>query len=183
MRKIAFMSVMLFVFAGVFAQEPLSFSEVVQADSATKDQIYFKLKEWVGTSFNSAKAVIEIDDKDAGLIIIRPVSDYSMRGLVYLGFQGHLRHTVKLQMRDGRFRVEITNFTHESLPGNCKDCSLGLITTDEQYPGRTALGAKGHMTKVWNDIKVKAKIISANYFSELPKIKFDSAVNNKEEDW
>lgn len=183
MKRIAFVSLMLVLCAGMFAQEPLSFSKVIQTDSVPKDQIYFGVKEWVGTAFKSAKAVIEMDDKDAGLIIVRPAEKYNMKGLQYLGFEGYLRYAVKIQIREGRFRVELTNFTHENLPGNCKDCVLGLITTDEQYPRRTGMAGKVPMNKVWKDIKVKAENLANLYFAELEKIQFNSGINSQEDDW
>ena len=174
---------MLFLAVSIQAQEPLSFEKVIQADSIKKDAIYNGLKEWVGMSFKSAKNVIEMDDKEAGILLLRPVSDYKMKGLTYLGFEGYLKYTIKLNIKDGRFKVVITNFEHSVLPGNCKDCNLGLITTDEEYPYKYSFGAKGHMTKVWKDIKVKSELIALNYFEEISKIKFKSTAAGENDNW
>ena len=183
MKKALFSLCMLFLVATIQAQEPLSFEKVIQADSIKKDAIYNGLKEWVGMNFRSAKNVIEIDDKEAGMLLLRPVSDYKMKGLPYLGFEGYLKYTIKLNIKDGRFKVVITNFEHSVLPGNCRDCNLGLITIDEEYPYKYSFGAKGSMNKVWKDVKVKSEQIALNYFEEISKIKFKSTAAGENDNW
>lgn len=182
MKKALFLCMLFFV-ATLQAQEPLSFEKVIQADSLKKDAIYNGLKEWVGMNFKSAKSVIEMDDKEAGILLLRPLSNYKMKGLTYLGFEGYLKYTIKLNIKDGRFKVVITNFEHSVLPGNCRDCNLGLITIDEEYPYKYSFGAKGHMTKVWKDIKVKSELIALNYFEEISKIKFKSNSSDSNDNW
>ena len=182
MKKALFLCMLFFV-ATLQAQEPLSFEKVIQADSVKKDVIYNGLKEWVGMSFKSAKNVIEMDDKEAGIILLRPVSDYKMKGLTYLGFEGYLKYTIKLSLKDGRFKVVVTNFEHSVLPGNCRDCNLGLITVDEEYPYKYSFGAKGSMNKVWKDVKVKSEQIAAGYFDEISKIKFKSNSSASNNNW
>ena len=70
MKKALFSLCMLFLAATIQAQEPLSFEKVIQADSLKKDAIYNGLKEWVGMNFKSAKSVIEMDDKEAGILLL-----------------------------------------------------------------------------------------------------------------
>lgn len=164
------------------AQEPLSFTEVIQTDSTlSKSDIYVAVKSWVGTSFNSAKAVIEMDDKDAGILIIRPLSDYAMKGIMYSCYSGHLRYTIKIQVRDGRFRVEVSNFTHNIDLGNAKNCALGLITNAEKCPIRGM--NTGPNQKVWADIQKFAASIAKSYFSALAELKISPQGGNNDDDW
>ena len=77
MKKLILLSMILFSFSPLFSQEKLSFEKVIPVDSILKNQIYNGIKEWIGMNYVSAKSVIEVDDKDAGLIILSPLSDYS----------------------------------------------------------------------------------------------------------
>lgn len=183
MKKLVLMSVLMCSFMFANAQEPLSFSKVITCDStATKSDIYSAIKGWIGVSFKSAKSVIEMEDKDAGLIVIRPSHDYYMKGLMYLGFSGYIRYTVKFQIKDGRYKVDVTNFDHLATT-ECRDCNVGIITTDKEYPYKAAFGAKGHMNKVWNDLKIKAGFIARECLENVSNIKISPSKGSTEDNW
>lgn len=184
MKKLVLLPFLLCVFMlPVIAQEPISFEKVIKADSIKKNDIYYGLKEWVGMNYRSAKSVTEVDDKEAGLLIISPRKDYSMGKLSYLCYSGTVKYTVKFQIKDGRFKVVVTNFFHENDPGNNDLCNLGLITTSEEFEGKSAWGAKSYSNKVWKDIKAKAELLSNNLFNELQLLKFSSKVDSKNDNW
>lgn len=174
---------MLFLAVSIQAQDPLSFEKVIQVDSIKKDAIYNGLKEWVGMNFKSAKNVIEIDDKEAGILIIKSVTDYSIKNLQLSCYEGYHHFTIKFQVKDGRFKASVTNFRHENQPGNKETCNIGLVTTDEFYPGKSGLGMKGFNNKIWNDLKAKSTIIAENYFQQLEALKFDSNNSPGNDNW
>lgn len=41
----------------------ITYSEIVNVDSATKNQLYSRAKEWISKSFKSSKNVIQLDEK------------------------------------------------------------------------------------------------------------------------
>ena len=174
---------MLFLAVSIQAQDPLSFEKIIQVDSIKKDAIYNGMKEWVGMNFKSAKNVIEIDDKEAGILIIKSVTDYSIKNLQLSCYEGYHHFTIKFQVKDGRFKASVTNFRHENQPGNKETCNIGLVTTDEFYPGKSGLGMKGFNNKIWNDLKAKSELIAAGYFDEISKIKFKSTAAGENDNW
>lgn len=158
------------------AQEKLSYQTIIHADSIKKEIIYSGIKEWIGMNYQSAKAVIEVDDKESGLLVINPVSTYTKSGFGYQCYAGYLKYSIKIEMKENKFRVIITNFTHESK--NSSACSIGLITTDEDYT-RGGM-SKGANNKVWHDIKDKTQAIADDLFASLSKISFKI---KKEDNW
>lgn len=51
-----------------------------------------------------------MDDKDAGIIICKATSLFDSPSLMLSAYEGWLDYNLKLQARDGRVRVEISNF-------------------------------------------------------------------------
>ncbi len=185
MRKILLLAIIsLFMCSGVLAQEPIGFEKIIKVDSVKNNIIYNGLKEWIGMNYRSAKSVIEVDDKEAGLIIISPRTDYSIGKLQYMCYEGSIKYTIKFQVKDGRFKVVITNFIHQNDPGNNKLCQLGLITDADEYNGPSVWGAKSYNNKVWKDLKEKIELLSNRLFGEIGNINFsNNKIDDKSEDW
>jgi len=151
MKKLFTLSIALFIAIMAIAREPLTYSKVIQADSLDKTSIYVALRAWFSETYKSSNAVIQMDDKDAGVIIGKATTKYSYGGLVYRCYEGYVNYTVKVQIRDGRYKAEVSNINHEVLPGNSKGCILGLITTAEKHSEKGA--QKAYENKVADDIK------------------------------
>ena len=110
----------------------ISFEQVINAssknetDTIKKEQIYSVIIEWIGTNYQSAKNVIEIQDKDKGLIILNALFDFKCSGLSSMHYSGVINYKMKIQIRDGRFKVSMWNFTHEAKK---REQTFGLLTT------------------------------------------------------
>jgi len=79
----------------------VTYSDVVSIVSSNKDQLYNNAKIWFINNFKSANDVIQLDDKQAGHII--------GKGLTQLP-DSRLWFTVDLQLKDGRYKYTLTNF-------------------------------------------------------------------------
>ncbi len=97
------------------------YTEVVQADSLTKDALFTKVKEWIALSYKSMDAVMQLEDKETGKIIVKGnmVTTMFMQN-AWLG------HTLIFDFKNGKFRYIFTNFTYKS--------SNGQGYTYENYP-------------------------------------------------
>ena len=80
--------------------------EVLMADKAT---LYIRALEWVSSSFRSSKAVIDLQDKDAGIIVAKGIIPNGSRDA--LGVHFDLRLTIKLEVKDGRYRATYDTYT------------------------------------------------------------------------
>jgi hypothetical protein len=88
----------------------LTITRVIQAPGYTEAQIYAATKIWIAQNFNSAKAVIELDDKDRGQIIGNGILSYpcsSMDCLTKGGWKVHV--TMRVDMKDQRFKITFSN--------------------------------------------------------------------------
>jgi len=67
---------------------------------------------------------------------------------------GNINYTIKIYVKDGRYKYEITDFTHEPT-GKSKNggLSFGIITNDDTSPIRHKGQFKKWNNKVWIDIK------------------------------
>jgi hypothetical protein len=94
----------------------LNFNEVVQVDSASKSQLHFRAKQFFADAFKSAQDVIQMDDKEAGIVIGKGWS------MIYIRVMGNpvpskMWYTVKVQSREGRYKVELYDISYEGDTG------------------------------------------------------------------
>lgn len=100
----------------------ITFSEIVAADGTAKTELYARAKVWFADNFNSAKAVIQTDEKEAGVLIGRAWSDISV-STPFGGAANKLWYSVRISCKDGRYKYDISNFGEQ-----------GRITTTNLHP-------------------------------------------------
>ncbi len=142
MKKTLLLVCVTLIYVSSFAQQsprPLSFVTVETVDSATKKEtLYLNGVEWVGKHFASASKVIQIADKDAGLLLVKGSFNYQAPGNILSGVDSRLiSFMLKLSFKDGRYKIEMSDF---------RDEALGLIT-DADYQDEPTL--KKNMQKQW----------------------------------
>jgi hypothetical protein len=142
MKKTLLLISVTLIYVSSFAQQsprPLSFVTVETVDSATKKEtLYLNGVEWVGKHFASASKVIQIADKDAGLLLVKGSFNYQAPGNILSGVDTRLiSFMLKLSFKDGRYKIEMSDF---------RDDALGLIT-DADYQDEPSL--KKNMQKQW----------------------------------
>lgn len=183
MKKIILLFVITFVSLNVYSKDskPLTFSEVITVEGVPKEAIYSTIMDWIATNYRNVDNDSQLSDKDAGLIVKQAAFVYEKKGLSYKCYSGYVYYKLKIQIREGRFKVELTSFVHEVNPGNAQSCRLGTITDDENY-------TKGGMQKrynneVWHDIKEEAALQAEDTFETLSNLDFDTFNPDEEEDW
>lgn len=100
-----------------FVDKKVEYSKVVETNN-TKDALYGKAKLWFANTFNSSKEVIQIDDKENGVILGKgKIVDNDM---AYMSkTKKTWDFTVKIQVKDNKYKAVIydIDYTFE-LPGN-----------------------------------------------------------------
>jgi len=74
------------------AQENLTFEKVIVTDSVGKAMIFATINDWFATTYNSANDVIQMADKDAGIIIGNGSMSFSYGGLTYSCYEGYIKY-------------------------------------------------------------------------------------------
>jgi hypothetical protein len=89
----------------------VAYSGVVEVPGASKAELYSRAREWFATSFGSAKAVLEMDDREAGKLIGNTNSDFTIH---YGGILGEapvrLWRTIRVEVKEGKYRYALSNF-------------------------------------------------------------------------
>ena len=76
-------------------------------------------------------------------------------GVNYQYMGGYVDYTLKIQVREGRYKVTVGNFIHQSTsPQFTKAWTFGLITDTEEYKGRGDRRKK----KVWPNLVTSCKM-------------------------
>lgn len=87
-----------------------NYTEVVIAEGVKKNALYIAAKKWIVNSYKSAKAVIELDDKEAGEIITKGNFDVYSDKIMGMPIVQTVYHVLKIAVKDGKYRYEFTDF-------------------------------------------------------------------------
>lgn len=85
------------------------YTRIVQIDSAGKDELYNRAKRWIADSFNSAKDVIQLDNKENGEIICKGFFTTTWHISSLFSQEVNVWHTLKIQLKDNRTKVDLYN--------------------------------------------------------------------------
>jgi Domain of unknown function (DUF4468) with TBP-like fold len=135
-------------FAGVFfyfnsfgqqTGKPIVFVTIENVDSSiTKETLYFNGLEWLGKHFINANKVIQISDKDAGLILAKGSFSYSAPGNILTVEENRvISFMIKFSFKTSKYRLELSDFNDEG---------LGLITNGD-YEDHSI--SKKNIQKIW----------------------------------
>lgn len=151
----------------------MEYVEVVTADGLTKDQLYSAALAWFGETFRSAKNVIEVQDREAGRIIAKPLFQYEPTiFMASARIRGVVRYSVTVEVKDGRYRYTIDGFVHEGSRGErgWSPLSFGLLTTEKECPVSFGWGdgpSSSGKQETWEHLKSCAKNESDKLIASL----------------
>lgn len=173
MKKLFLIIAMLAFGMMATAQEALTYEFVVKKDGVAAETLYAAVVDYIATNFKAVDGDF-YHDKET-LTITKDVKvDYHPGGLAIICYEGWLRYKLKVQCRDGRFKVILTNFNHTNLPKNNDGCQLGLLLSE---PQKLKYGKSD--IKVWNELNSIAQGQMDLYQTEFNKLSFDSS----NDDW
>lgn len=86
-----------------------TFTRVVEIDNKTKDEIFVKALEVLSSLYKDSKEVVQVKDKDAGLITGKGFSDSPFRTINWATIgRNRCWHFIKIEVKEAKFRVTIT---------------------------------------------------------------------------
>lgn len=116
--KIAILSILILISFSAISQTNFEW-EKMDTISKSKSQIYSDTKMFIAETWKSSKAVIENDDKDGGIILIKGNSiksdTYSLALFEYI-----FRYNVTFRMKDNKYKINIDNVYCEFAKGGNK---------------------------------------------------------------
>jgi hypothetical protein len=75
--------------------------------NASKLDLYNKAKIWFVNTFNSAKAVIQMDDKDAGTLMGKGLTGFDAGNLMTGPIKQYINYTININLKDNKYRMQI----------------------------------------------------------------------------
>lgn len=109
------------------------FSKIIQEDSIEKITIYKAAKLTITNMFNSAKDVIQLDDPESGIIIVKGFTEEPSRGLMGTVQNAEVWFTLKIQTKDSRYKIDIYQIKGH-YPGGMVN---GIYLSPTDWPAET----------------------------------------------
>jgi hypothetical protein len=120
----------------------VAYTGVVDTPGATQVQLYSRAYEWVAKNYNSAQKVIQMQDKDAGKLIVKGRTTAYFKGHEF----GWITHTLSIYVKDGKYKYDITDFKHDS-------DAFSYGNFEQVEPTYIPGAAKGTAKKTWDEMK------------------------------
>lgn len=161
----------LFMFIGAVSYSQVNFKWDVITDSLVdnKNDLYSKTKLFIGENWKSAQNVIQNDDKEAGVILIKGTLQKERRSLTMRGNRQiwTFSYTIKFFMKDTKCRIVIENVNCQSSRDEHYN-ELNIIPVADFYPSSkgkkiTGLSEEKYlelMTSLKNDLQSIADLYS-----------------------
>lgn len=156
------------VSASCQVNDPLIFQEVVTVDSASKPQLYERGRLWFSDYFKSSKAVLEVNDKESGEFIGKPIL-YTWYNSRYFGKDHKVELTmpvtIRLRVKDGKYKYEVYDITtYYDAPGSpygkgTANEMFGPLTTSETCPKSYSMAKQAKVNEDWNEAKHNAAVV------------------------
>lgn len=117
------------------------YERIVAINDAAASELQSRARAWIAAAYDSSTAVTQLDDPTGGTILIK--GEFSVP--VFIS-QLRIGHTLKLEFKDGRYRVTLSEFTVASeaqLPPyrsmEAWEAGKGLMSVPKKY----AAGVEG----------------------------------------
>jgi hypothetical protein len=110
------------------------YTDVIHVDSSiTKSELFNRAKAWIAMEYKSANAVIQMEDKDAGILIGKGIFTVQWSTTLVKNLVTKVPHTIKLLFKDGKYKYEITDLSYLDDYGN----SINLETEPTGFGKKT----------------------------------------------
>lgn len=166
---------------GNLKAQPLSYSYVIQKEGATAEQIYNALMDFIATDFLATDGDFYRDKEQ--FVITKDVSVKFKPNVYTRVYDGTIRYKLKFQCRDGRFKMEMTNFTHTS-HGTSKasgdQYTFGLIKNE--FEDLHNMTPKSYNEKIWKQIMEICEAEAETMKTKMESLETGSTTQDQE-DW
>lgn len=103
----------------------VTFTEIVQVESATKDELYQRGRLWFASTFGDSKAVFEIQDKETGELvgkgIVKGKSAYRALGKDWITTYCY-SFMLRIVVKDGRYKYDVTHIKIDGVENDMGLC-------------------------------------------------------------
>ncbi len=154
MKKVLSALMLCFVSIVMFSQEIKVISNefptyqgVISIDNQSANDLYTHIKLWIAENFKSANDVIQLDDKENGVLVVKGIIPATMKTVV--GMYTYSMHTnFKFETKENRFRY--TADVISVVDPNAPTAGDMVILINKKPNGKYQMEAKDSITKAVN---------------------------------
>jgi hypothetical protein len=118
----------------------VAFTVVQDVASTSQSELYSRAKIWFVNNFRDAKEVVQLDDKENGLIMGKG-NFYVSYGFMGLPVSERMNFTVSIRVKDNKFKAQITGMQLRSEPSKYQptaiDTPVELYNTEKPNKNKT----------------------------------------------
>ena len=124
---------------------PVQKEQVINASGQSQREIYNKSRQWFSHYFVSGKSVVDYEDPQSGSIIGNGISKIGSDPFGII--QYNIRYTIRVDTKDGRFKVTTNVIEHTNLDNQRPEYNAGVVSKS-----RDDMASK-HIQEVVNNLK------------------------------
>ena len=189
MKKLILLSFLLLIcFFGYCQTEddkPLVIENIINLDSTyTKDILFNNIQIWFSRVFVSSKAVLDVQDKESGILAGNGSLKFKPKGIANECYAGYIEFSINFIIKDGRFKYILRDFYHNDNYEGVNNCQFGLIYTKNDYTGEKTHWSttKNFDIKNYNFIHEEIELMAKN-IDTLLKYEIANQKINTNNDW
>lgn len=156
----------------------ITYSEVVPVDSSvSKQELFGRAREWFAKTYRSSTNVIQMEDKESGIIVGKALFQVYHRALGSNYPSGYINYTISVYLKDGRYKYVFTNFYHSGQGmaagyGVCED----MLNTKDNVLGLS-------YQKTYNYYLSQLDLQIQDIASDLKESMKIQSFNNQDDTW
>ena len=158
----------------------INFSGVVQVDSVTAKELHLRSKQFFVDIFKSANDVIQMDDKEAGIIVGKGFNDIYIKILAN-PVAVQMWYSIKIQCRDGRYKYEIYDISFRNYPSQYAASSSS--PAEPTFDKKTYFKKNGEPRDVNEKYKIEMTSNIDMLINSLKATMNKPGTSNKKDDW
>lgn len=158
----------------------IDYTDVIQVEDVTKDELYSRAREWFVTCYNSAEDVLQMDDKESGKLIGKAFKDIIIQSMG-IPVKIKMYYTISIYLKDGRYKYSISDIEYQGY-------------ADANIPNPPRVPAEGTIIHMLYKKSGKPRAINKQYKEEtivsmnalildLKQNMTESDLLNEEDDW
>lgn len=143
----------------------VTFTKVIEIPNTTKEELYTRALSYFTYNYNSGDDVVQIKDKEQGVIVGKGVYPKVHVGISILTTTVHVTHILRIDIKDNKVRVILTLQQYKITISGSGAPSHDTYNVADRYPIAKKDSQKTVMTKAFYKSYKKAM----NTFEEIEK--------------
>ncbi|MFZ1788864.1 MAG: DUF4468 domain-containing protein [Saprospiraceae bacterium] len=175
MKRIIYFILLIVSVRSVYAQDSFNFDKI-DSTSYLKNEIYSATKLFIAKTWKSANNVIQNDDKESGLIVVKGISKQTIAAY-FTEYQYSYAYTFTFRMKDNKFRITLDEIYCDDVRLKNNKCTPNLIQPfdGDKPPSSSSISclspSKNKVLKMMDKLRLEMEEICTLYAIQMKEAK------------